>query len=106
MLKFVERNCVQCGLCENACPEDAIKLRPRLLLTAEAKQARILHRDAPFHCVSCGKPFATASMVGSMLHKLAGHSMFATPEAKRRLQMCGDCRVKDMMASELAGARK
>jgi ferredoxin len=106
MLKFVERNCVQCGLCENACPEDAINLRSRLLLTAEAKQARILHWDAPFHCVSCGKPFATASMVGSMLHKLAGHSMFATPEAKRRLQMCGDCRVKDMMASELAGARK
>ena len=106
MLKFIERNCVQCGLCENACPEDAISLRARLLLTPEAKQARILHRDAPFHCVSCGKPFATASMVGSMLHKLSGHSMFATPEAKRRLQMCGDCRVKDMMASELAGARK
>jgi ferredoxin len=106
MLKFVERNCVQCGLCENACPEDAINLRSRLLLTAEARQARILHRDAPFHCVNCGKPFATASMVGSMLHKLSGHSMFATPEAKRRLQMCGDCRVKDMMAGELAGARK
>lgn len=106
MLKFVERNCVQCGLCENACPEDAISLRSRLLLTVEAGQARILHRDAPFHCVSCGKPFATASMVGSMLHKLSGHSMFSTPEAKRRLQMCGDCRVKDMMASELAGARK
>lgn len=106
MLKFVERNCVQCGLCESACPEDAISLRPRLLLTAEARQARVLHRDAPFHCVNCGKPFATASMVGSMLHKLSGHSMFATPEAKRRLQMCGDCRVKDMMAGELAGARK
>jgi ferredoxin len=105
MLKFVERNCVQCGLCENACPEDAISLNSRLLLTADAKQARILHQDVPFHCVSCGKPFATAHMVGSMLHKLSGHSMFATPEAKRRLQMCGDCRVKDMMVSELAGAR-
>lgn len=106
LLKFIERNCVQCGLCEDACPEDAIRLKPRLLLTPVAKQARILHRDAPFHCVQCGKPFATASMVGSMLHKLSGHSMFSTPEAKRRLQMCGDCRVKDMAASEIAGARR
>jgi ferredoxin len=96
-LKFVERNCIQCGLCENACPENAIRLHPRLLLTPAAKQARILHEDQPFPCVRCGKPFATAHMVGAMLHKLAGHSMFATPEARRRLQMCGACRVEDMM---------
>lgn len=102
VLKFIERNCVQCGLCENACPENAIRLRPRLLLASEAKQARILHEDAPFPCVRCGKPFATAHMVGSMLHKLSGHSMFATPEAKRRLQMCGECRVVDMMATDKA----
>lgn len=106
MLKFIERNCIQCGLCENACPEDAIDLRARLLLTPAAKQARILHQDAPFHCVNCGKPFATTSMIGSMLHKLSGHSMFTTPEARRRLQMCGDCRVKDMVASEISGVRR
>ncbi|HQR50575.1 MAG TPA: 4Fe-4S binding protein [Methylophilaceae bacterium] len=96
-LKFIERNCVQCGLCESACPEDAIHLQPRLLLTPAAKQARVLHEDRPFPCVRCGKPFATTHMVGAILHKLAGHSMFATPEARRRLQMCGDCRVKDTM---------
>jgi ferredoxin len=96
-LKFIERNCIQCGLCENACPENAIRLRPRLLLTPVAKQARVLHEDQPFPCVRCGKPFATAHMVGAMLHKLAEHSMFITPEARRRLQMCGDCRVKDML---------
>ncbi|HSI22066.1 MAG TPA: 4Fe-4S dicluster domain-containing protein [Methylophilaceae bacterium] len=103
MLKFIERNCVQCGLCENACPENVISLHPRLLLTPEVKQARILHQDTPFHCVSCGKPFATTHMIGSMLHKLSGHSMFATPEAKRRLQMCGDCRVVDMMGKQMSG---
>lgn len=103
MLKFIERNCVQCGLCENACPENAITLHARLLLTPEVKQARILHQDTPFYCVSCGKPFATAHMIGSMLHKLSGHSMFATPEAKRRLQMCGDCRVVDMMGKQMSG---
>lgn len=104
MLKFVERNCVQCGLCASACPENVISLRPRLLLTAEVKQARVLHKDTPFCCVNCGKAFATTHMIGSMLHKLSGHSMFATPEARRRLQMCGDCRVRDMMGAELNGA--
>ena len=31
LLKFIERNCVQCGLCANTCPENAITLAPRLL---------------------------------------------------------------------------
>lgn len=106
MLKFIEHNCVQCGLCENACPEGAITLQPRLLLGKQAKQARILHEDVPFHCVRCGKPFATTHMVGAMMHKLSGHSMFATPEARRRLQMCGDCRVVDMMAIDSTAALK
>jgi len=105
-LKFIERNCVQCGLCENACPEHAIRLQPRLLLNAQAKQAHVLHEDQPFPCVRCGKPFATAHMVGAMLHKLAGHAMFATPESRRRLQMCGECRVKDMMEAGEALAVK
>ena len=38
-LRFIERNCVQCGLCETTCPEDAITLAPRLLL-ADAGKAR------------------------------------------------------------------
>ena len=96
-LRFVESNCLQCGLCEAACPEDAITLQPRLLLGEPAKQARQLHQDQPFCCVRCGKPFATTHMIGAMLHKLSGHSMFSTPEARRRLQMCGDCRVIDLM---------
>lgn len=99
LLRFVERNCVQCGLCGNACPEQAIRLTPRLLLTAAARQPRVLHQDQPFPCVRCGKPFATTHMIGSILHKLHGHSMFTTPEARRRLQMCGECRVIDMLES-------
>ncbi|HZV97468.1 MAG TPA: 4Fe-4S binding protein [Methylophilaceae bacterium] len=100
MLKFVERNCVQCGLCEQTCPENAISLVPRLLLTSGVTQVRTLHEDSPFHCISCGKVFGTTRMIENMAAKLSGHSMFATPEAKRRLKMCGDCRVIDMMAPQ------
>jgi hypothetical protein len=73
---------------------------PRLLLTPEAKQPVVLNEAAPFDCVRCGKPFGTRQMVDSMLAKLGGHSMFAGATALRRLQMCGDCRVVDMVENK------
>jgi ferredoxin len=100
MLKFIERNCVQCGLCEKTCPENAITLAPRLLLTAQAKQEVTLNEAEPFNCVRCGKPFGTKQMVANMLGKLTGHSMFAGDGSLKRLQMCGDCRVVDMMENK------
>ena len=100
VLKFIERNCVQCGLCENTCPENAITLAPRLLLAAQAKQEVVLNEAEPFNCVRCGKPFGTRQMVGNMLGKLTGHSMFAGDGSLKRLQMCGDCRVVDMMENK------
>lgn len=100
MLKFVERNCVQCGLCADTCPESAITLAPRLLLTAQAKQEFVLNEAEPFNCVRCGKPFGTRQMVDNMLGKLTGHSMFSGGGASRRLQMCADCRVADLMENK------
>jgi ferredoxin len=99
-LKFLERNCVQCGLCSATCPEGAITLSARLLLTPAAREARVLNETQPFHCVSCNKPFGTRQMVEAMLGRLTGHSMFTAEGALRRLQMCADCRVVDMMSSK------
>jgi ferredoxin len=97
-LRFIERNCVQCGLCADTCPEDAITLLPRLMIGGEAKTAVTLNEAEPFHCVRCAKPFGTRQMVESMLGKVGGHSMFAG--GTRRLQMCADCRVVDMMENK------
>jgi ferredoxin len=97
-LRFIERNCVQCGLCADTCPEDAIQLVPRLLLGAQAKEPVTLNEAEPFHCVRCAKPFGTRQMVENMLGKLSAHSMFAG--GTRRLQMCGDCRVIDMVENK------
>ena len=98
LLGFLERNCVQCGLCESACPESAVQLSPRLLTDrAERNAVRVLNEEPPFNCVACGKPFATRSVVERMTQKLTGHHMFQDERALRRLQMCGDCRVIDMM---------
>lgn len=105
-LNFREWNCVQCGLCERTCPEDAITLSPRLLHDAEARERpRILHEEQPVCCVACGKPFATRSMLDKLTRKLEGHWMFKDEAARRRLQMCEDCRVRDMFAAEAKRGR-
>ena len=96
-LRFVEWNCVQCGLCERACPEGSIRRVPRFLYNPEARLGtRVLNEDRVFHCIGCGKPFASARIIERMSERLATHWMFQKPEARRRLQMCEDCRVKDM----------
>lgn len=96
-LKFVEWNCVQCGLCARACPEDAIALQARFVYDPGMRRAtRVLNEDQPFHCVGCGKPFATTRVIDRMREKLKSHWMFQKPEAVRRLEMCDDCRVRDM----------
>ncbi len=97
-LDFVEQNCVQCGLCVQACPEDAIRLEARMVFDRERRAARRpLNEDQPFACIACGKVFGTTRTIERMLERLAGHWMFADkPEQLRRLRMCEDCRVKDM----------
>ncbi|MGD8407516.1 MAG: 4Fe-4S binding protein [Thiohalophilus sp.] len=100
-LKFIENNCVQCGLCEQTCPESAITRHQQYRFESEARRARrVLHEEEPYHCVACGKPFATRQMVEHMRGKLAGHWMFDNDRALRRLSMCEDCRVADMWDEE------
>lgn len=103
VLSFLERNCVQCGLCAQTCPEDAIALVPRLLIGEAARQPVTLNETRPFHCVRCAKPFGTAQMVDAMLARLAGHPAFAGAAAER-LKMCSDCRVIDMMEKDSGAA--
>lgn len=102
-LRFIERNCVQCGLCERTCPETALALVPRLDLTAAAKQPRTLNEAAAFACIKCGKPFGTKQMVDGMLARLGQHSMFAQPGALDRIKMCADCRVIDLLQNSRHG---
>ncbi|MEA2117655.1 4Fe-4S dicluster domain-containing protein [Halovibrio sp. HP20-50] len=94
-LSFLEADCVQCGLCEQACPENAITLMPGFLASSARETRHICHEEAAFECINCGKPFATVSTVATIKEKLANHPYFAG-EAMIRLEMCEDCRVKDV----------
>ena len=103
-LRMVEANCLQCGLCESACPESAIELRPRYRYDSiEARKINTLHEEKPFECIRCQKPFATNKIIQSMFAKLDGHWMFADDTAKRRLKMCEDCRVIDIFEHDAKG---
>src|SRR5690606_3333862 len=85
-LRLIEKNCVQCGLCQVTCPEDAITLEPRLLLAdggKARKQHRVLNETEPFCCIRCGKPYGTLQAVEAMVGRLAGHSMFQGAAAER-----------------------
>lgn len=99
-LNFIEDLCVQCGLCETACPEDAITLIPQYLFNREqARKVRLLHEEPIFNCIRCNKGFATKKMIDTMTEKLKGHHMFQGP-ALDRLKMCEDCRVKAMFKDQ------
>ncbi|OUR65005.1 4Fe-4S ferredoxin [Methylophaga sp. 42_25_T18] len=99
-LNFIEDLCVQCGLCEQACPENAIELNGRFLFDTEiVRKPRLLHEEPVFHCISCNKGFATKTMIDTMTEKLKDHHMFQGA-ALERLKMCEDCRVKAMVKDE------
>ena len=100
-LNFIEANCLQCGICANACPENAIELEARIHFDHNTiHSSRELKQEQPFRCLSCGKPFATQSMIKTMTEKLKGHWMFEDDAAMKRLQMCEDCRVVDMFQNK------
>ena len=101
LLRFIENKCVQCGLCASTCPEQVISLAPRMLVDAETRRTpRTLHEEQPFHCLDCGKPFATQKIIDTMQLKLKDHWMFGDQTALRRLKLCEECRVKDMLRRE------
>lgn len=95
MLSYREADCVQCGLCVEACPEDAIRLLPGFLADPSRTERQVRHEEAPFCCIRCDKPFATAATIANIKAKLADHPYFAG-DAAARLEMCEDCRVKDV----------
>ena len=93
-LSFTEDACIQCGLCKNTCPEKVIALEPRYNFLPAAADAVVIKEEEPFHCVSCGKPFAAKSTIEAMLDRLGDkHWMFKGGQMER-LKMCEDCRIQ------------
>ena len=104
-LHFREADCTQCGLCVATCPEGILSHRPRYHYRAQQDRAeRVLHSAEAFSCLRCGRPFATRGMVDRIAEKLLGHWMFPNEAAMRRVRMCRDCRVADLLEEQERGA--
>jgi ferredoxin len=100
-LTLMESRCHQCGLCVEACPEDAVQLLPRLLSTVEAADTlAVLRETEPFRCLECGEPFASEAMIHRMEEKLTGHWMYGSDRQRRRLRMCRTCRTRDALIAK------
>ena len=100
-VRFQEDACLQCGLCSNVCPENAITLQPQFNLTDSALTQVVLNEEEPFACVECGALFGVKSTVERIMEKLAGtHSMFATSDKARMIQMCEGCRIQAQYHSD------
>lgn len=100
-LSFMERDCIQCGLCVATCPEKVITLIPQLDFIHAATR-RILKEEEPFECIRCSKPFGSRSTVERMVERLSQHSMFKEGNRIDLLKMCDNCRViaqSEQMAS-------
>ncbi|WP_439575082.1 4Fe-4S binding protein [Phreatobacter sp.] len=99
MLRFTESLCVQCGLCEATCPEDAITLKAQVDFAAWDQPKRVVKDEEPALCTHCGKAFGTKSTIDRVAARLEGHWMFTGDNAHRRdaLFMCEDCRVEKVV---------
>jgi ferredoxin len=95
VLKFIEDACVQCGLCQNTCPEKVITLKPQIDFRAARAPAAIIKEEEPALCVRCGTAFGVKSTIERIAAKLEGrHWMYPAGDKRiEALRMCADCRV-------------
>ena len=105
-INIVENACVQCGLCSNTCPEQAITLKPQLSFGKQTLEQLSLHGEDPFECVECGRPFGVKSTIERIIEKLEGnHWMYTNSDNTKLVKMCDDCRVNAQYHDENAPLR-
>jgi ferredoxin len=94
-LNFQEAACLQCGLCSNICPEDAIDLVPQFNLADSALQEVVKNEEEPAACIECGALFGVKSTIDRIVAQLEGkHPMFASSDQGRMIRMCDNCRIQ------------
>ncbi|TKB09433.1 4Fe-4S binding protein [Desulforhopalus sp. IMCC35007] len=99
-LRFTPALCVQCGWCEQICPEvDCLKVaHGQLVLQASYFEQKIMAKDEIFNCVECGKGFAPAKSIAKIV-TIMTEAFAGDPLRSRALSCCPDCKAKVMFES-------
>lgn len=84
--------CIQCRICQEVCPEKAIKIQNGLLLSESFFETHILHKSEPVICLSCGKEFGVRSAHEKVMTKLKQKGF--DDKKLSDLKYCDTCRVK------------
>jgi ferredoxin len=96
-LQFNHELCVNCGLCEEGCPETAITMETGLDLSLLPENGdgawTTVSEDEMLECVRCGKPFASAASAEKIESEVGDLVAGIAPDSEHSVfEYCGDCR--------------
>jgi len=106
-LQFNHERCVNCGLCEEGCPETAITMETGLdlsLVSGDGDGWQTVHEDEMLECVRCGKAFTSVASAEKIEAEVGGVVEGLAPDSDHSVfEYCSDCRSRLMF--EQGGGR-
>jgi formate hydrogenlyase subunit 6/NADH:ubiquinone oxidoreductase subunit I/coenzyme F420-reducing hydrogenase delta subunit len=101
-LQFNHEDCVNCGLCEEGCPETAITMHDGLDLSLlpenrDGERWNTVYEGEMVECVRCGKPFTSQGSAEKVMDDVGHLVEGVAPESDHSIfEYCGECRAKLM----------
>ena len=98
-LEFNHELCVNCGLCEEGCPETAITMENGLDLSLlpenrDGEPWLTVYEGEMLECVRCGKPFTSAGSAAKVEEEVGDLVSGIAPDAEHSVfEYCSDCRT-------------
>jgi len=110
-LQFSHERCVNCGLCEEGCMENAISLDPGLHLDRLPESRGGESWETAFagemrECANCGKPFASEGTANKIQDEVGGLVRGLTDSDENVFDYCSDCRVRLLHGTGDAGGER
>ncbi|QLG27765.1 hydrogenase iron-sulfur subunit [Halorarum halophilum] len=99
-LQFAHEDCVNCGLCEEGCPETAITMSTgldlgRLPEARDGERWETVYEGEMLECALCGKPFTSAASAEHIREQVGDLVEGVAPGAEHSIfEYCGDCRAE------------
>ena len=98
-LQFNHEDCVNCGLCEEGCPETAITMHDGLDLSRlpenrDGERWETVYEGEMRNCVRCGKAFASEGTAEHIAGEVGELVEGVAPKAEHSIfDYCGNCRA-------------